>query len=518
VTIETVLVLSPSGSRAAEARYGSRKPLQTYLTEGPNPTAWRSLSLPRAFFGAWLVGTFTVGLVQACRVARLRSSLRTGTPVSAGLVREIADLSATLRICPPAVVGIPGVKSPMVWACLRPMLVWPADLEACLPPASRRAVLLHELAHLRRRDHWVGWLELLAGCVCWWNPLFWYVRRQMRECAELACDAWVTATLPAARRDYAEALIEVSQRLPVAAVPTPAMSLGRSARHTFERRLTMILRERVPNQMTPAALAAVVLLGLVVIPAWSIAQETPEPSVAVPALGPAPQLVDVAVEVTQTPARIEATPVIVPAPAAPASAAAPAAAPAPAAPAPARVLALQAVTAPPARAGGDDAERRLRALEDHIARLQAEIKALRGGANRLTVSAPRPAGAVYAQATAPASTGQLTLQAHPSGARYTYSLSSRPGTVEVQTLNRATYKLPPAKAEALNNFLREHLSDDVDVKVQGDTLVVTASPETQSTITQFIELFQKAQPKPMLTPESEPKPALPEPEEAAPRR
>jgi len=53
---------------------------------------------------------------------------------------------------------------------------------------SLDGLIVHELAHVRRRDHWVGWLELLTGLLWWWNPLYWYARHQLRENAELACD------------------------------------------------------------------------------------------------------------------------------------------------------------------------------------------------------------------------------------------------------------------------------------------------------------------------------------------
>ena len=74
------------------------------------------------------------------------------------------------------------------------------------------ALLLHELAHVKRRDHIVGWIELVAGIVWWWNPLFWFVRSALREQAELACDVWVITTLPNGRRAYAESLLALSAR------------------------------------------------------------------------------------------------------------------------------------------------------------------------------------------------------------------------------------------------------------------------------------------------------------------
>jgi beta-lactamase regulating signal transducer with metallopeptidase domain len=69
------------------------------------------------------------------------------------------------------------------------------------------AWFVHELAHGKRRDHGVVWIELAAGVIWWWNPVFWHVRSRLREQAELSCDAWVISALPHGRRAYAESLL-----------------------------------------------------------------------------------------------------------------------------------------------------------------------------------------------------------------------------------------------------------------------------------------------------------------------
>jgi beta-lactamase regulating signal transducer with metallopeptidase domain len=148
-------------------------------------------------------------------------------------------------------------------------LLWPEGLEERLPDEGRRAVLLHELAHLRRRDHWVGWLLLLGSCVWWWLPLFGFVRRRLAYEAELACDAWVVRTLPGARRAYAEALLEVSQRVSWAAAAAPAVGAV-TGRRDFERRLVMIMKPQGPCRLSLGAVVAVGLLGLLALPAWTV--------------------------------------------------------------------------------------------------------------------------------------------------------------------------------------------------------------------------------------------------------
>ena len=57
-------------------------------------------------------------------------------------------------------------------------------------------ILAHELAHLRRRDHWVRAVELIVSTVYWWNPLVWVIRRQIHQAEDLCCDAWVRWAFP----------------------------------------------------------------------------------------------------------------------------------------------------------------------------------------------------------------------------------------------------------------------------------------------------------------------------------
>ena len=174
-----------------------------------------------------------------------------------------------MKLSSPRCLVLPGLHSPFIWSLLRPWLLWPAPLQERLSPEAHEAVIAHELAHLRRRDHWVGWLQLAGECIFWWNPLFWFVRRQIRLQAELACDAWVTHLLPEARRAYAEALIEVTALISRAPAPVPALGMSSAARQDFERRLTMIMNEKAPAKAPMIGLAAIGLIGLAILPGFS---------------------------------------------------------------------------------------------------------------------------------------------------------------------------------------------------------------------------------------------------------
>jgi len=151
-----------------------------------------------------------------------------------------------------------------------------ASLLGRMPDGSLRTVIAHELAHLRRRDHWIAFVQLVAECVWWWNPLFWFIRRQIRLNAELACDAWVVSTLPEQRRAYAEALIEISEQLSRRATPAFALGVSNGCRRAFEKRLTMIMSDRSPCKISLAGLLLFATLSLAALPAWAQFREFEE--------------------------------------------------------------------------------------------------------------------------------------------------------------------------------------------------------------------------------------------------
>ena len=234
----------------------------------------------------WFGGACVAGLVQLARFVRLRGRLKRGLPAPAWLEALTADAAGVLKVRPPRVLVLPGVSSPMVCALGGPRLLWPMGLEDRLPADGLRAVLLHELVHLRRRDHWVGWLLLAGGCVWWWHPLFAFVRRRLGREAELACDAHVVDAMPGARRAYAEALLEVSQRPSAMAAPILGAASGR---RELERRLVMIMRGSGSGRLSWRALVGVGVLGLLALPAWSLGggdSPKPEAPSAAPAAAP----------------------------------------------------------------------------------------------------------------------------------------------------------------------------------------------------------------------------------------
>ncbi len=222
--------------------------------------------LPPVPGAVWLLGVAVILTTQSVRTLRAARLIRGARPAGAAtcaLVREVAaDLGLRRE---PRVVVVDSAVSPMIWCGPRPRLVLPLSLWRTLDAASRRAVVVHELAHLKRKDHVLCWVEALIGAVYWWHPVAWWARRRLRDEAEACCDAWVTSLLPRSRRAYATALVAAKAFVsgekgqgPSGAGPWLGVMSG-SARK-LARRIAMVMTQKTAPKVSVLGACVAVLV------------------------------------------------------------------------------------------------------------------------------------------------------------------------------------------------------------------------------------------------------------------
>ena len=161
---------------------------------GPGPALDLTALAPPALLVFWVIGAaIAVGLL-VWRQQRYLNSLGDLRPVTV----DGLTLFRTER---------PGVGPALVGA-VRPRIVLPADFEARFSAAERDLILAHERTHLASGDAQINAFIAACACLCWFNPLVHLAARRARQDQELACDSDVIARRPAARRQYAEALLK----------------------------------------------------------------------------------------------------------------------------------------------------------------------------------------------------------------------------------------------------------------------------------------------------------------------
>lgn len=231
---------------------------------GPGP-----VSVPIAVDPA-MVATAILGLagiaslVRATRLAwrsrRLWRLVRQSRPTHPELQAAVLAEARRLGLCAPRVrLGETG-GDVLLAGLIRPVLVMSRTLEEAPGAAVTHAVIRHELAHLKRGDHRVIWLEEAVLTLLAANPVLPWIRVRRSAAREEACDALaLKGSRPEARRAYARRLIE-TLKAEGGAGPTPALTFGGQRKTRFERNRDMkavksLATRRVSSILTPPAKA-----------------------------------------------------------------------------------------------------------------------------------------------------------------------------------------------------------------------------------------------------------------------
>lgn len=208
----------------------------------------------------WLTGVL-VGLVRVARQWRVLRALRaTSNPPGghAHIVLTQVQQSRAVR-GQVTLAQSESVRVPMVFGVRRPLLLLPRDAGDALSDAQLRGIVIHELAHVRRRDYAWNLAQTALDIVLWFNPAARWVSRQARLYREVCCDEEVVKAGISAHA-YASALAALD-----AAAESPSLAIAASSGTLVERIARLAGRHRrLSHARVTAVVAAAVLLAAAV--------------------------------------------------------------------------------------------------------------------------------------------------------------------------------------------------------------------------------------------------------------
>ena len=248
----------------------------------------RNTDLLTILLVAWVAVVLVIAASLAFAALSLRRIVRNSIPLTGrewlDTVWEISDRIGLEKA--PRLLQSRETKMPFACGTLHPTIVLPVESEGW-SPERRSAVLLHELAHVRRRDLVGHTLGRITCAVYWFHPLVWTAAKRLRSESERACDdlALMCGTRAA---DYAEHLLDIVTS--VRGDRTPMVALAMARRKEFEGRMLAILdpqaRRSTPGRWKTAALGGSLgTLSIVVgaaAPMPRVAPATPSPIVRAP--------------------------------------------------------------------------------------------------------------------------------------------------------------------------------------------------------------------------------------------
>jgi bla regulator protein blaR1 len=241
--------------------------------------------LPLLIAVVWLCGFVALLILWSVRWRRVVAAMQRSTPMNQG--REVVVLRHLEKI---GVVRGPmtlmlsqdSALEPGIFGIFRPVLLWPAKISEHLEDSHLKAILAHEVAHVRRRDNLAAALHMTVEAIFWFHPMVWWLGARLVEERELACDEEVLQ-LGNPPSVYAESILKTCKFC----VESPLACVSGVTGAELKKRIVRIMTPNSAEKLGPgrrlllasvglAAVAGPVLFGLWKIP--PVSAQSPQPS------------------------------------------------------------------------------------------------------------------------------------------------------------------------------------------------------------------------------------------------
>ncbi len=221
-------------------------------------------------FMGWSVGVLVLVSVLVQRFWFVKSLVAQSEPVKAERIRQLmAECRELVRVSSKVELRLTrNMMSPAACGLWKPVILMPEELLEKLSKDQLKAVLLHELSHIKRGDLWVNLAQTLLQIVYFFNPLLWIANAIIRNVREKAVDELVIAKLEGDAGMYSSTLVDIAE----IAFSRPHFSLRLvgvvESKKALKDRIKHILSRKFPKsaRLGAAGIVSIIVLAAVLLP------------------------------------------------------------------------------------------------------------------------------------------------------------------------------------------------------------------------------------------------------------
>ncbi|TKJ37070.1 MAG: hypothetical protein CEE38_09210 [Planctomycetes bacterium B3_Pla] len=229
-------------------------------TVAARPT-WQAVA-----FLIWLAGVSVISIFLIRRIKFVRRLIAQSTSAETQSVDMLNQCRQEIGVRRNIQLKLStGTPSPAVCGLFKPTILIPAALPQKLSPDKLRAVLIHELVHIKRCDLWFNSAQTLLQIAYFYNPLVWLVNAVVRRIREQAVDEMVLVTLGTEAKSYGNTLIDIAEM----AFFKTSLSLHLigvvESKKALHGRIRHMLNRPIPKSAKVGALGTLLIMVLAVV-------------------------------------------------------------------------------------------------------------------------------------------------------------------------------------------------------------------------------------------------------------
>ena len=217
---------------------------------------------PAMLAGVWFGGFAIILSLWFVYWRRIAAIIRNAMPIAEG--RELEVLRHIERACglraPINLLLSPAPMEPGIFGILRPELIWPEGISQRFDDAHLKAILAHEVCHVRHRDNLTASVHMLVEAVFWFYPPVWWIGARLMEERERACDEEVVLICNQPEV-YAESILKVCEFC----LESPLACVSGITGSDLKKRILIILAKRTALKLDLSRKLLLGAAGLVAV-------------------------------------------------------------------------------------------------------------------------------------------------------------------------------------------------------------------------------------------------------------